>query len=248
MENFETKYVYSRIEKCAAELSTTQKEITELFLKTIWEQMMASGETTTLKDLVREFISSDINPTADIYDALSALGVTDYTVRLRKRAELLCSPGTTESSSERNLTLTFVPGTKIIPSDCLMGWERHRVSHIVIPDTTEKIESDAFAWSHILDLVFPATIKEIPFSVCCGCGELKTVVLPEGITRIGAFAFDNCRSLMEINLPSTLTSIGYRAFEGCELLSEETKRKILDIGGDNVFGENTKGDKKDDES
>lgn len=247
-KNFESKYVFSRIEKCASELSSSTKEIAELFLSNIWREMMNRGETTKLMDLVRELITSHTNPTADIHGALSVLGVTDYTVRLPKRAELLCSPGTTESSRERNLTLTFVPGTKIIPSDCLIGWERHRVSHIVIPDTTEKIESDAFAWSNILDLVFPATIKEIPCSVCCGCKKLETVVLPVGITKIDDGAFRFCDSLKEIDIPSTVTSIGHLAFEDCDLLPEETRRKIIAIGGEEVFGENTKEDKKDDES
>ena len=239
--------MFARIEQCAAELSSTPKEIADLFLKTIWEQMKASGETTMLRDLVRELITSHTNPTADIQGALSVLGVTDYTVRLPKRAELLCSPGTTESSSERNLILTFVPGSKMIPSDCLMGWEKHRVSHIVIPDTTEKIERGAFAWLDILDLVFPTKIKEIPYNACCGCYKLETVVLPEGLTKIDNYAFQYCKSLKEISIPSTLTSIGDCAFEGCDSLPDETKSKIIAIGGEEAFKKIIE-DKKDDES
>jgi len=240
-KNFETRYVLARIEQCAAELSSSTEEMTKLFLKAIWEQMKASGETTMLRDVVREYLASSVVTVSDIHDTLSALGVADYSLLFPRKKEVLRFLGAEDYSYDPELTLLFVPGTK----------EIHDIGHpsrIVIPDSVEKIASGAFVYWRIQELVFPSAIEEIPPGVCSECGELKTVFLPEGITKIGAFAFENCHSLMEINLPSTLTSIGYRAFEGCESLSEETKRKILDIGGDDVFGENTKEDKKDDDS
>ena len=39
------------------------------------------------------------------------------------------------------------------------------------------------------------------------CTSLKEVILPEGITNIGDFAFYKCSSLAEIKLPSTLKNI-----------------------------------------
>lgn len=38
-----------------------------------------------------------------------------------------------------------------------------------------------------------------------GCGNLETVVLPEGLTDITTRAFKDCKNLTTINLPSTLT-------------------------------------------
>lgn len=49
--------------------------------------------------------------------------------------------------------------------------------------------------------------------------KLQRVVLPDGVTRIGAYAFWGCLSLEEIILPQTLTSLGENAFDGCTALT-----------------------------
>ena len=52
-------------------------------------------------------------------------------------------------------------------------------------------------------------------------GELvKILVIPEGVTEIGAYAFQDCRSLTSITLPKSLRKIGLNAFARCENLSE----------------------------
>ena len=41
------------------------------------------------------------------------------------------------------------------------------------------------------------------------------VVIPEGITKIGDFAFSGCNNLTYIEIPASVKSIGYRAFANC---------------------------------
>lgn len=48
--------------------------------------------------------------------------------------------------------------------------------------------------------------------------NVKTVVIPEGITSIAQMAFDHCRSMTSVSLPQTLTSINYGAFAQCSSL------------------------------
>ena len=43
-------------------------------------------------------------------------------------------------------------------------------------------------------------------------GKDKDVVIPDGVTRIGAKAFFSCRSLTSITIPDSVTSIGRSAF------------------------------------
>jgi len=50
--------------------------------------------------------------------------------------------------------------------------------------------------------------------------EIVTVVVEEGVTSIGEFAFRNCANLNQIALPQTVTEIAYRAFSDCSSLKE----------------------------
>ena len=54
------------------------------------------------------------------------------------------------------------------------------------------------------------------------CGEGGAVVIPDGVTRIGAFAFEDCKSLTNITIPDGVTSIGECAFFRCTSLTSIT--------------------------
>ena len=49
--------------------------------------------------------------------------------------------------------------------------------------------------------------------------KLKTLVIPDGVRRIGERAFFKCSSLMSISIPNSVTSIGNGAFWGCDSLT-----------------------------
>ena len=53
----------------------------------------------------------------------------------------------------------------------------------------------------------------------CGCGVLKSIVLPKNITSIGSSAFYGCFSLTSLIIPESVTSIGSKAFCGCSSLT-----------------------------
>ena len=55
-----------------------------------------------------------------------------------------------------------------------------------------------------------------------GNATVTKVVIPEGVEKIGAYAFANLTALEEIVLPSTLESIEYGAFYGCSSLEKIT--------------------------
>ena len=65
--------------------------------------------------------------------------------------------------------------------------------------------------------------------------DIKKVVLPEGLTRIGSSAFAGCVNLTEINLPDTLKELGYNAFNGCSKLREVTIPKSVTYIEGGVF-------------
>lgn len=51
-----------------------------------------------------------------------------------------------------------------------------------------------------------------------GCGLLREITIPEGITVIGANAFHNCAALESVTLPRSLRAIRSGAFSGCARL------------------------------
>ncbi len=63
-------------------------------------------------------------------------------------------------------------------------------------------------------LLLPADTLTIQAEAFCNTADLDTVVLPEGLTTIGARAFAGS-SLTAVNLPASLTAIAADAFDGC---------------------------------
>lgn len=82
----------------------------------------------------------------------------------------------------------------------------------------------------------PATYKGLPVtsigdSVFEGHAELVTIVIPEGIVKIGKRAFADCTGLTGLALPDSVRTIGDRAFINCSSITE------LDLVGINSLGE-----------
>ena len=66
------------------------------------------------------------------------------------------------------------------------------------------------------------------FSYCSG---LTSVTIPASVTSIGDYAFQNCSALTSIEIPANVTSIGTRAFFGCSgLTSIEIPANVTSIG------------------
>ena len=54
------------------------------------------------------------------------------------------------------------------------------------------------------------------------CSLIKSVVISDGVTRIGYYAFSGCSSLTSVTIPHGVTSIGGWAFSGCSSLTSVT--------------------------
>ena len=72
-----------------------------------------------------------------------------------------------------------------------------------------------------------------------GCDALTDVILPEGISYIGAAAFGDCKGLKSILIPKSVTEVRDMAFYRCPLLERtyyagsEAEWKNVTVAADN---------------
>ena len=71
-------------------------------------------------------------------------------------------------------------------------------------------------------IILPDGITKIGTYAFAGCNSLTSITIPEGVTEIGWSAFGGCSSLVSIVMPESVTEIGYGSFAGCSSLSSIT--------------------------
>ena len=79
-------------------------------------------------------------------------------------------------------------------------------------------EGGAFQNTNIKSIVLPNSITKIPSGAFQGCRNLEQIVLPNALTQLGAAALAGCSKLSSISLPESLkdlastTKSGYRSY------------------------------------
>lgn len=151
-----------------------------------------------------------------------------------KRRKTWVFGGSGTPPKDHNYKVEFAPEFTTI-GNWFHPFRRFFGDELVIPQSVISIEESAFEFTDFKRISFETRVIELPSSICCGCKQLTEVHLPETIERIGRSAFRFCENLTDINIPDSVHTIGELAFESCNALPEETKAKILEIGGPEAF-------------
>jgi len=81
----------------------------------------------------------------------------------------------------------------------------------------------------VTDLVIPNGTTTIGNYAFIGCRGLTSVTIPEGVTSIGIMAFQSCSGLTSITIPNSVTTIGFGAFRYCSCLTS-IPENLTDVG------------------
>ena len=113
-------------------------------------------------------------------------------------------------------------------------WYTSTNGGIITPTTTYwgvTITSNTYE-NGIGKIVFNTNIDKIGYQSFANKGNLKSIIIPEGVTLIDVEAFYYCYSLTDITIPDSVTTIGARAFRNCTSLTSVTiPDSVTSIGG-----------------
>ena len=87
----------------------------------------------------------------------------------------------------------------------------------------------------VTDLVIPDGVTSIGDYAFYGCSGLTSITIPDSVTSIGDVAFCGCDSLTSITIPDSVTSIGDSAFNSCDFLTSVTIGNGVTSIGDSTF-------------
>lgn len=121
-------------------------------------------------------------------------------------------------------------GLESIGNNAFTGCPRLR--SITIPDSVTQLSGQAFYLSGLTEPVLNVSGDTLYF--CPEAAAGTEYVVPEGVRRIGGWAFEGLTRLRRVHLPETLERIGKMAFVRCALGSVVIPAGVKELG-ENVF-------------
>ena len=197
-----------------------------------WKDEVLRNKIATQEAYRREVTLTANNEVSALYEALGettlsrvadltingSINSHDFFMMLTKMTALRHLDLTNASIvyNERNHYESFHTEDNIFPA---YGLYNCNLLSIKLPKNITSIGNDAFAYNYIKTLDIPESVTRIEFSAFYNCTKLTSVSIPKGVTEIGNGAFCGC-NLASIILPPSVETIGWGAFSYCSNLKE----------------------------
>ena len=202
----------------------------KLFLATLMVALMAQGSASAATVTVAFTYSGDTisqwddMPRFGIYLRGTELASQDYSYDGKWLYELdvedmyVGESVSYTSSLGHKGKITIADGLKI-------SLECKKLKSVEIPSSVIGIDWCAFYRCNALAAVnipSDSDLKSLENGAFAECFALKSIALPDGVTRIARHAFLGCFNLKSLTIPATASSIGGEAFRYCVNLSSVT--------------------------
>ena len=120
-----------------------------------------------------------------------------------------------------------------------IGWEAFRnckgLTSVTIPEGVTYIDYNAFSHCGLKSVTLPSSLKVIGWAAFGKCAELTSIEIPNGVKSIEPDAFNGCTGLKSVVIPENVTRIGDRAFLCSGLESVTIPAKVVRIN-EGAFG------------
>ena len=174
------------------------------------------------------------------------LAVIDGVLFSKADKRLVCFPGGLEREE-----YAIPDGIRVIDSNAFSGVEMkfdseygmyinvyHGPSSLFIPGSVEQIENRAlYQLKNLTQVIIQEGVTSIGSWAFAGTA-LTSITIPNSVTEIGEHAFSDCKGLISVSLPESITAIEQGTFYGCVNLTSITlPNGLVRIGSLNLdFG------------
>ncbi|MDO4993016.1 MAG: leucine-rich repeat domain-containing protein, partial [Prevotellaceae bacterium] len=155
---------------------------------------------------------------------------------------LVASMGIHAQTKINGITYSFNDEKK---SATVAGVDDFYSDEVVIPETVNhngnvyrvgEVGTGAFSYTYgIKTVVIPNSVTRIVGGAFDGCHGLEKISIPESVRKIEGRTFEGCENLADVTLPSSLESIDYEAFYCCVSLKDIELPKSLNYIGSQAF-------------
>ena len=142
----------------------------------------------------------------------------------KDKTELLCYP-----AGKPEKSYTIPDGAKIIGNRAFENF--FDITYEEVKSNRPVVFDGIDYCSNLENIVIPDGVTSIGNWAFSGCSKLENITIPNSVTSIGDWGFDDCSSLTSVEIPDSVTSIGDWAFNGCSSLTSITiPESVTDIG------------------